>query len=316
MGLKETFNKQGGMKLIKQYARSGSLGTAVSTFLHLGKSQTALEILRLSTQLKARQKLDKKYRAYITKFEKKYKHLSTKTYSTKNVWICWLQGMENAPEVVQKCYKSVKENITDRQVILITEENYRTYIQFPSEIQRKIDTGVISGAHMTDLLRLELLTKYGGTWIDATVFCSSNKIPNYMLDSDLFMFQSLKPGRDGHTNVISNWFITATPNNKLLFLEKSLLYEYWKKNNSVIDYFIFHEFFSILINRYPEEWNKVVPFSNSTPHILLLRLFEEYDEKMWNIIKDQTPFHKLSYKFSQNDVKKSNTYYDAIINIH
>ena len=51
MGLKETFQKQGGMKLIKQYARSGSLGTAVGEFVLLGKSRTSLEILRLSTQL-------------------------------------------------------------------------------------------------------------------------------------------------------------------------------------------------------------------------------------------------------------------------
>ncbi len=60
MTLKETFRKQGGMKLIGQYFRSGSLGTAIGTFLLLGKSRTALEILRLSTQLKTKQKLKKK----------------------------------------------------------------------------------------------------------------------------------------------------------------------------------------------------------------------------------------------------------------
>ena len=54
MGLKETFQKQGGMKLIKQYAKSGALGTAVGEFALLGKSRTALEILRLSTQLKTK----------------------------------------------------------------------------------------------------------------------------------------------------------------------------------------------------------------------------------------------------------------------
>ena len=72
MGLKETFQKQGGMKLIKQYAKSGSLGTAVGEFALLGKSRTALEILRLSTQLKTKQKLEKKYQGTLKAFDKTY----------------------------------------------------------------------------------------------------------------------------------------------------------------------------------------------------------------------------------------------------
>ena len=59
MGLKEIFKKQGGMKLIKQYWKSGALFSAVAEFVILGKSRTALEILRLSTQLKAKEKLEK-----------------------------------------------------------------------------------------------------------------------------------------------------------------------------------------------------------------------------------------------------------------
>ena len=59
--LKSTFEKQGGKKLIKQYRKSGALLTAVGEFVLLGKSRTALEILRLSTHLKAKNKLKKKY---------------------------------------------------------------------------------------------------------------------------------------------------------------------------------------------------------------------------------------------------------------
>lgn len=312
MALKETFQKQGGMNLIRQYAKSGVLGVAINQFLVLGKSQTALEILRLSTQMKNKQKLEKKYEYAISKIEKKYESLETPIEYEKKIWICWLQGIENAPDIVKKCYESIRDNISDREIVLITDENYRELINFPPDIQAKIDDGIITGAHMTDLLRLELLTKYGGTWIDATVYCSSSQIPLYMLDSDLFMFQDLKPGRDGHTNVVSNWFITSSPNNKMLFYEKELLYEYWRKNNKITDYFIFHEFFSILIDKFPEEWNKVIPFSNSTPHILLLRLFEKYDDDTWKAIKEQTSIHKLSYKLSSDNITKQGTYYDII----
>lgn len=59
MGLKEILKKQGGTKLLKQYWQGGALYTGIGEFLLLGKSRTALEILRLSTTLKTKQKLKK-----------------------------------------------------------------------------------------------------------------------------------------------------------------------------------------------------------------------------------------------------------------
>ena len=311
MSLKEIFKKQGGMKLLKQYWQGGAFFTAVAEFLLLGKSKTSLEILRNAASLKTKQKLERKYKNKIAEIEKKYKEDSA--HGTRKVWFCWFQGINNAPEIVKRCYASVKDNIQDREVVLITEENYRDYVSFPEEIKNKIDCGKIKGAHMSDLLRLELLQRYGGTWIDATVFCTSKTIPTYMLDSDLFLFQCLKPGRDGQPSTVSNWFMTAKPNQKFVFMTRELLYDYWKNNDEVVDYFIFHDFFQMLIDRYPAEWNKVVPFSNSVPHILLLRLFYEYDDVIWNAVVQMTPFHKLTYKFDDSKTKITNTYYQRIM---
>ena len=311
MSLKETFEKQGGMKLLKRYFCGGALFTAVGEFLLLGKSRTSLEILRNASSLKIKQKLEKKYSNRIAEIEKTYQEENI--VSDRNVWICWFQGMENAPDIVKRCYASVKENITDRKIVLLTNENYREYVSFPADIQAKIDCGIIKGAHLSDLLRLELLQKYGGTWIDATVFCTSKEIPSYMLDSDLFLFQCLKPGRDGQPSVISNWFITAKPNQKFIYMVRELLYDFWRNHNDVVDYFIFHDFFQILIERYPDEWNQVIPFSNSAAHIILLRLFEEYNEDVWKAVVSMTPFHKLSYKFEDAETLKRNTYYQKIM---
>jgi len=316
MDLKETFQKQGGMKLIQQYVKSGSLGTAVSEFVLLGKSRTALEILRLSTQLKLKQKLEKKYRSCLEEFNNKYDTSLPHTQSDK-VWICWFQGMENAPALVQKCYESVKENLTDREVILITEKNMEQYVQFPDYIIEKWKAGNITHTHLTDLLRLELLIKYGGMWLDATVYCSEKResIPDYFFDADLFFFQNLKPGRDGDAFYISSWLISAKNNNKLLMAARELCYEYWKKNNTMDDYFLFHAFVSIVLDRYQDEWNAIIPRDNATPHILLLRLFEQYDENLWKAIKAQTPFHKLTYKFNEEQTKIQGAFFNRILGL-
>lgn len=127
----------------------------------------------------------------------------------------------------------MKEHITDREIIVLTEDNYRDYVVFPEYIQKKIDNGVITRTHMSDLLRTELLLQYGGTWIDATVMITGS-LPGYMLDSDLFFYQCLKPGLDGHPTKMSNWFISAEKNNRILRLTIELLYNYWKNIISLL----------------------------------------------------------------------------------
>lgn len=312
--LLDIFNKHGGFKLLQQYIKGGAFFTAICELVLLGRSRKALEILRLATSYKINGKLAKKYKKFLKQFDDDYDNQLCHKQSNI-VWVCWLQGIEHAPKVVQKCYESLKENLIDKEIILVTANNMNKYVEFPDYIIDKWTTGKITFTHMTDLLRLELLIKYGGTWIDATVLCTrtSNEIPDYYFKSDLFFYQILKPGRDGQTTVLSSWFLSACTNNKILMATRYLCYEYWKNNNDMMDYFLLHDFFQMVLEYYEEEWAKVIPVSNSTPHILLLKLFDEYDEKMMRYIIDQTPFHKLSYKFSDEQKKLPNTYYKRIL---
>ena len=81
----------------------------------------------------------------------------------------------------------------------------------------------------------------------------------------------------------------------------------------MIDYFLLHDFFQLALEAYPEAWSQVVPVCNSTPHILLLRLFENYDAAMYDAICKQTPFHKLSYKFDESQTRLEGTYYHHVL---
>ena len=222
--------------------------------------------------------------------------------------------MEKAPEIVRKCYQSVIDNNPDREIIVITNENMREYVTFPDFILDKWKRGIITPTHMTDLLRLELLIRHGGLWLDSTVFCTG-KAPDYFFNSDLFFFQSLKPGRDGHANYISSWLLEAKTNNKILMATRELCYEYWKRNDSMWDYFLLHDFMSIVLDKYIDDWKNIIPRDNATPHILLLRLFDTYDEKMWNAIKEQTQFHKLTYKLEIDKRKIDKTFYKKVIKV-
>ena len=81
----------------------------------------------------------------------------------------------------------------------------------------------------------------------------------------------------------------------------------------MIDYFLLHDFFQLATETYSDEWKKVVPFSNSVPHILLLRLFDEYDEDIWNALNNMTKMHKLSYKLNEDKLRISNTFYKKVL---
>jgi hypothetical protein len=230
------------------------------------------------------------------------------------IWIFWWQGMDNAPLVVQKCYDSVKRNFPDWKITVLTADNYQDYVSFPNYIEEKRNKGIISLTHFSDLMRLELLIKYGGLWLDATVFCTGHNIPRSILKSDIFVFQTQKPGADGHATLMSSWLIYAKANNHLLMSTQLLLYDYWKKSNQLIDYFLFHHFFTIASSRFPLEAAKIPPFCNTVPHILLLHFFDKYDEDLFEDLKNMTCFHKLSYKFTEEDMDKKGTFYDVIIN--
>lgn len=295
--------------IVKQYFRARVLFFASIELLRLGTSRVSLELLREAVSLKVQQKLKRKY-GYVLKnipadFEGKEK--------SNIIWICWFQGLENAPDIVKLCVESIKRNFINYEVIILTEDNFRDYISFPTIIEKRLAQKQITLTHLSDLLRLELLIKYGGIWIDSTVFITDGYIPTEILDSDLFMFQELKPGSDGHSLPISSWFIVSKPNHPILLATRALLYEYWKRNRSLIDYFLLHHFINISKEYFEQLWKKVPKYSNSLPHLLQLELFEEYSETRLQEIYRLTSIHKLSYKFTEKDILKENTFFDKII---
>lgn len=297
--------------ILKTVLKRNSLLITLSETLLLGKSQTAVEIKNLSAEFKVKEKLKKEFRDELNTFNKNYMQL--KQEESNKIWVCWFMGMENAPDVVKKCYSTLQNNVNDKEIILITKENIYNYVDFPDFIKEKWESGILSHTHMSELLRLELLIKYGGLWLDATVFYSGPKIPEYIFKTDLFFYQNLNVSKIGRSTILSSWLIAAKTNNKVLLATQHLLYEYWKNNDQPIDYFIFHHIMTIVLEFYPKELYKVIPSNNIDPHILQFRLFDEYDEEIWNLIKNKTCFHKLTYKFDEEKTKTENTYYKRII---
>lgn len=311
LNYKQLFEKAGGNEILKQYLRTGMWWRGPLQLMAAGMSVKGLEIFRHTANLHVYLYIKKRYRKELDSIDSQ--KFEGKRESSNKVWVCWFQGMDQAPLLVRRCYEYMKRNLKNGEVVLITNENIGNYVQFPDFIMRKYHRGAITCTHLTDLLRLELLTRYGGTWIDSTVLCTG-ELPDYVTRPDLFFFRTLKPGLDGHAISLSSWFMSAKSNSRLLVAVRELMYNYWRNNDRLIDYFLIHIFLQMAMEKYPEEIAAMPKHCNSIPHILQLQLFEPYNEFLFHDICAQTPIHKLSYKFNKEDMERKGTYFDVIIN--
>ena len=117
--------------------------------------------------------ITKKYIDIIRKFEQ-VNEISTQLIRKPIIWVYWGQGEANMPPLVKACYKQL--NYYNRNVRLITNDNIGNFISISPIITQKVKTGQIGWANYSDIIRNTLLAKYGGLWLDSTVWVSG-KIP-------------------------------------------------------------------------------------------------------------------------------------------
>ena len=177
---------------------------------------------------------------------------------------------------------------------------------------KKYQDGIIGMAHFSDIIRLGLLVKYGGFWIDSTVYCSNNKIFCMIEKNNLNLFAYRNMMRNNDALAISNWFIYAKRNNHILACLYKLLLIYWQQNNKAENYFFFHILFTIVVNEYEEEWENVPKYPNIDSHLLQGEMFEKFDRERFFYLKDQASLHKLSYKVSKQNCSRPGTVYQYL----
>lgn len=304
------FKQFGSWRLVAEYMRMGLLGTCFRLGLNvvLGRMERMEAYRKLLLNVESR--LRKGYEPTMLLKEKLHGQESLKRVKPRMIWFCWLQGIDNAPELVKVCYESICKNITDRKIIVLTNENLSQYAHLPDYVLRKHKKGIIPDAAFTDMLRLELLCKHGGTWIDATVLCTGNEGINELLDADLFVYQKIRKGATQFLG-LSSWMISSAANHSFLLVVRDMLYEYWKEKNCVVDYFLIHLFFCMMAERHPEVVGALPRKGNRIPHYLQRRLAEPYDEKWMKELKAHCAFHKLTYRIPNNASRKG-TFYDIL----
>ena len=256
------------------------------------------------------QKKCKKYLKRYIENRKEFELKKKKTLdSSKVIWVLWLQGEDHMPLIVKKCFESLKRYRGEFNVILLSQDTVSEFIELPSFINRKYLAGAIPIALYSDIIRLELLTAYGGLWVDATVYFTGN-IQEYITDSDVFFFQNSL--LDYSVIKCSTWLIySKNPSNYIISTIRNVLYSYYEKERYPVNQFIFHLIVSGLIEYdkdFKARWDDMIYICNMNPHAMWFSFQKKYSKQIWENLINTSPVHKLSWKIIDDDYKDDTLY--------
>lgn len=223
------------------------------------------------------------------------------------VFVYWGQGFENAPEIVKFCHAELLRLHEADDVVVLTDENLPDWVELPADLREMLGENRTA---FSDVLRFELLAKYGGIWIDATCLPTVRLVDHFdelVGQAGFFAFETKE-------KTISSWFLASRPDNYLTHLVRDSMRLYWRVFDRPVTYFYLHFIFQLLHtmdNRSDRIWSKV-PRPKYDPRTFGRVLKRRADELDAEKIVGASIVHKLSYKRDPSEVGPGTVFHELI----
>lgn len=213
------------------------------------------------------------------------------------IWFFWLQGEEHLPMIPKLCLQSIRKHANGHEVIVLTADNYKEYVNIPDTLIEMYRSGRIKAAHFADILRVNLLAQQGGLWLDATMLVTED-LPQEIFEMPFF---SVKTENKGYFVSKCRWavFCLGAQKGNPLFVQLASLFEqYLTTTDLFVDYFLFDNFIDMLYQRYPLIRNLIdaLPMNNPRVHDMAPLLCSHVSDKDIEELTRNTYLFKLSYK--------------------
>ncbi len=208
---------------------------------------------------------------------------------TINVY--WAQGFAAAPPIVQLCHRRLHRH-SGLPVRDLDDTTVDGLVRLPVDIQAR----GIAATHRSDLLRLALLARYGGSWLDATCLVTEDPagpLQDLRRPSGWFAFTKRR-------STLATWLMTATPGHYLTRMLREALYCYWREHERLTHYFTLHYLFEALTVLDPEFgrlWQATPSRPFTAPFALRWSFAEPYDPVRFTAMLSGSFVHKLTYKY-------------------
>jgi hypothetical protein len=155
--------------------------------------------------------------------------------------------------------------------------------------------GLISKTHFSDILRMALLSEHGGIWLDATMLVTGT------IHQKNMPFFTIKREYGGESVSRQRWtgFCIGGQRNTIVFeFVKFLFFEFWKKYNSLIDYFLIDYAIAVAYDCISSIKKTIdeVPLNNRHLYTMQNNLGHAFDPEIGALITGDTIFNKLTWK--------------------
>lgn len=234
----------------------------------------------------------------------------------ERIFSIWLQGEENAPEIVKACFRSIRHNCR-QELVVLDRNSVREWVKLPGYIVDKWEKGKIRPAHFADICRVALLYEYGGIWLDATAFVTS-PIPAWVLDEDFFIY--LSGSINGYYAFVQNCFFRARRHNYIVKVWREAIYEYWRREDNVIDYFMHQMIFGKVVSSNPlagELFERMPHLQQDPTHELWWRYKDcPFDAELFSKITASAIFQKTEYKSSSSKDPVPGSFADVMMKMY
>lgn len=253
---------------------------------------------------------------------------STKSYNPsftneeKNIFIFWWDGFDSLPQIVSDCINRIEFFYSNEfNIIKLSKFNYDQYVNLNPIFIKKLNNRQITIQTFSDILRLNLISKLGGVWIDSTVLIN-NKL-NLLDDLNKFGFITMSDLNTSNfisiDNITCNWssfFIGGSKNNPLFNCLCDCYEEYLTTVNSTTTptYFL-TDIFITLCKKYKVASNilSIYPSVKTQTNMFYLssHLNDKVSDKNKSIINNSS-IQKLNWRIDVNKLKSNSLYKYAI----
>jgi len=234
----------------------------------------------------------------------------------KIVYMLWLQGRASAPQIVKTNMDRWEALNPDYELCVLDEADVAELLR-----ETGFNIGAIGRAAVSDIVRLELLARTGGVWVDATLFPAiplSEWIDTVRSPQGFFAFRS--PGAD---RPLASWFLVASEGNTMVQRWHAQAQRFWREeqgqrhafgapedpaasvapgagaSRSTYPYYWVHYLFAYLLETdldFRSRWDQCADLSADPPHALMEVLEERphLSGEALHTALDAAPLHKLN----------------------
>lgn len=241
------------------------------------------------------------YRYVVRNFRKmalkhdSFTKFSSTPYTNNTIWVFWAQGYDKMPALVKRCVEQIDRMKGEFQLVVLDTNSYKQYVTLPDIVLRKLAEGKMTLTHFSDILRFALLQKYGGWWMDATIF------PLHPIEKPNSLY-SIKTTYQ--TQYISEckwssflWYMPAG-HPMARFLSEAWK-SYWEKNDELVEYFLIDHLVKLfyMVNASFRHEIDALPLENE--YLYFMQSEESnlpFNESKWENICNTTKFFKCNWR--------------------